>query len=82
MVVVDGGLQGVVSEGVAVGEVFCDDGGAGFVFLGEVVGVVVGGCGGGGGGGSGGSVEGDGGGDMDLGGAEVGVLEEEGCSGC
>ena len=40
------------------------------------------GCAGVGGGGSGGAVEGDGGGDVDLGGAEMGVLEEEGGSGC
>lgn len=81
VVIVDSGLEGLVGEGVAVGEIFGEDSSAGFVFLGEVMGVGVRG-GGGGGGGSGSAVEGDGGGDADLGGAEVGVLEEEGCSGC
>ena len=40
------------------------------------------GCVGVGGGGSGGAVEGDGRGDVDLGGAEMGVLEEKGGPGC
>jgi len=81
MIVVDGFLEGRVSQSVPVRKIFCYDGSAGFVFLRVVVGVWVG-WGSGGGGRSGGAVKGDGGGDVDLGGAEVGVLEEEGCSGC
>jgi len=81
MVVVDGFLESRVGESVPVRKVFGYDGGAGFVFLGVVLGVGVG-CAGVGGGGSRGAVEGDRGGDVDLGGAEMGVLEEEGGSGC
>ena len=76
----DGFLDGAVGEHVAVREVLGYDAGAGLVFLGDVV--VIGGGGegffGGGGGGGGEVADRGGGGDVDLGGAELGAVEEEG----
>lgn len=75
----DGFLDGAVGEDVAVREVLGYDAGAGLVFLGD--GVIFGGGHGffGGGGGGGGEVaDGGSGGDVDLGGPELGVIEEEG----
>ena len=72
----DGALDGRVGEGVPVREVFGHDAGAGLVFLGDVGGVVRGG-----GDGCGGSAEvgqSGGAGNGHLGGAELGVVEEEG----
>lgn len=77
----DGFLDGAVGEHVAVREVLGYDAGAGLVFLGDLVAFF--GSGGegffGGSGGGGGKVaNGGGGGDVHLGGAELGVVEEEG----
>jgi len=76
----DGFLDGAVGEDVAVREVLGYDAGAGLVFLGD--GVILGGGGngffGGGGGGGGELADGGSGGDVDLGGAELGAIEKEG----
>lgn len=78
----DCALQGGVGDGVAVGEVLGHDAGAGFVFLGEFFGAagVVVAVAAGGGAGEFGHV--GCGGHLDLGGAELGVVEEESRFGC
>lgn len=76
----DGFLDGAVGEDVAVREVLGYDAGAGLVLLGD--GVIFGGGGngffGGGGGGGGEVADGGSGGDVDLRGPQLGVIEEEG----
>jgi hypothetical protein len=72
----DCALDRGVGDGVAVGEVLGDDAGAGFVLLRDLDVVLVGGFGGDVAGGD--LVDGLGGGDGDLGRAELGVVEEEG----
>ena len=70
----DGLLQGGVADDIAVRKVFSDDAGAGFVFLRNVV-LVLGGVVGSGG--AAGCLGGGVAGYLDLGGSELGVVEEE-----